>query len=377
MKLRTVFAVSRKEYLHLLRDFRSLYLAFATPLLLILLFGYALSLDVDDIPTAVVDHDNTVESRDLITRLAASSYFRVQGRLADVNRLTEFLDKNRTGMGIVIPSGWSGQIKADRKAAIQVLIDGSDPNYAGLTRGYMLAFVSGVNRERLEAFLNRQGMETIRPPVEGRIRVWFNEDLESRNFIVPGIIAIIIMIVGAMLTSLVIAREYENGTMETLRSLPLTGMELFAGKAIPYFVICLIDVLVAVLMGQLLFGVVIKSAFWLLVLAACVYILVALALGLLISSVTKSQLVANQAAILITYLPSLLLSDFVFPVVNMPWILQKVTRLVPATYFIDILNGLFLRGLGLAELWHSYAVLAAMFCALATANMALMRREGL
>jgi len=268
-------------------------------------------------------------------------------------------------------------LKADRKAALQILIDGSDPNYAGLTRGYMLAFVSGYNREKLEDFLNRQGVETIHPPVEGRIRVWFNEDLESRNFIVPGIIAIIIMIVGAMLTSLVIAREYENGTMETIRSLPISGMELFAGKAVPYFIICLIDVLVAVLMGQLLFNVVLKSGFWLLVLAAGVYILVALALGLLISSVTKSQLVANQAAIIITYLPSLLLSDFVFPVVNMPWILQKVTRLVPATYFIDILNGLFLRGLGLAELWPSYAMLLAMFSALLMANMAFMKREGL
>ena len=265
---------------------------------------------------------------------------------------------NRAGLGIVIPAGWSSRLKADRNSALQILIDGSDPNYAGLTRGYMLSFFSRYNRDQLETFLNRQGADNIHPPVEGRIRVWFNEDLESRNFIVPGIIAIIIMIVGAILTSLVIAREYENGTMETIRSLPISGLELFTGKAIPYFIICLIDVLIAVLMGQLLFGVVIKSSLWLLVLAAAVYILVALGLGLLISSTTKSQLVANQTAILITYLPSLLLSDFVFPVINMPWILQKVTRLVPATYFIDILNGLFLRGLGLRELWPSYVVLA-------------------
>jgi len=165
---------------------------------------------------------------------------------------------------------------------------------------------------------NRQGKEKIKPPVEARIRVWFNEDLESRNFIVPGIIAIIIMIAGAMLTSLVVAREYENGTMETILSLPIQAGEFLTGKAIPYFLIGFADVLVAVFMGQALFGIVMRSNFWLMVLASSLYLLVALSLGLLISIVTKSQLVANILAVLITYLPSLLLSDFVFPVVNMP-----------------------------------------------------------
>lgn len=377
MKPKTVLAITGKEYRHLLRDFRSLYLAFAIPLLLILLFGYALSLDVNNIPTVVVDYDNTFESRNLIKRLDASAYFKVSGYLANLRQATKALDRSHARLAIVIPAGWGRKLKADRKSALQILIDGSDPNYAGLARGYMLSFFSQYNRVQLETYLNRQGAEKIHPPAEGRIRVWFNEDLESRNFIVPGIIAIIIMIVGAMLTSLVIAREYENGTMETLRSLPISGMELFAGKAIPYFVICLIDVLISVLMGQLLFDVVIKSSFWLLLLGSGIYILVALALGLLISAATKSQLVANQVAILITYMPSLLLSDFVFPVVNMPWILQKVTHLIPATYFIDILNGLYLRGLGLAELWPSYIVLSVMFVLLVGLNLVIMKREGL
>lgn len=376
MKPRTVLAIAHKEYLHLLRDFRSLYLAFALPLLLILLFGYALNLDVEHIPTVVVDHDHTPQSRDLIRRMAASPYFHVKAHLPDTHQLTRHLNRNQAALGIVIPPGWSARLHADRKSPLQVLIDGSDPNYAGLTRGYMMSFLSQFNRRQLETYLNRQGGEPIDVAVEGRIRVWFNENLESRNFIVPGIIAIIIMIVGAMLTSLVIAREYENGTMESLRALPITGLELLTGKAMAYFVICLIDVLVAVLMGQLLFNVVIKAGFGLLVLAGGLYILVALALGLLISVVTKSQLVANQAAILLTYLPSLLLSDFVFPVVNMPWILQKVTRLVPATYFIDILNGLYLRNLGLIELWPSYVILTGMFAVLVIVNLFVMRREG-
>ncbi len=376
MKARTVRAIARKEAIHLIRDFRSLYLAFAIPLLLILLFGYALSLDVERVPTAVVDQDRTPASRDLIRRLEASIAFEVVARPESAAAAADLLDRNRVRLAVVIPPGWTAELAADRPAALQVVIDGSDPNYAGNARAFISAFIARENRERLAAYLNRLGREPIRPPVDGRIRVWFNEDLESRNFIVPGIIAIIIMIVGALLTSLVIAREVENGTLETLRALPVRGVELFLGKALPYFLIALADVLIAILMGQLLFGVVMKSSFWVMILASTVYIFVALSLGLLISTLAKAQLVANQAAVLVTYLPSLLLSDFVFPRENMPVLLQAVSRIVPATYFIDILNGLYLRSLTLAELWPDFAVLAAMAAALAAANIRALRREG-
>ncbi|MFO7708818.1 MAG: ABC transporter permease [Desulfobacterales bacterium] len=377
MNLRTVKAIARKETYHLLRDFRSLYLAFFIPLLLILLFGYALSLDVERIPTAVVDQDRTAASRDLIRQLQASLYFDVRAYPAASAELTELLDRNRILLGIVIPPGWTADLRADRPSPLQVVIDGSDPNYAGNTRAFVSAFISRLNEQQLVDFLNRQGLEPIHPPVEGRIRVWFNEDLESRNFIVPGIIAIIIMIVGALLTSLVIAREYENGTMETIRSLPVRGGEFFLGKAIPYFFIALADVLIAILMGQLLFGVVMKSSFWVMILASTIYIWVALSLGLLISVKTKVQLVANQAAILSTYLPSLLLSDFVFPQENMPVVLKMLSRIVPATYYIDILNGLYLRSLSLAQLWPDFLVLSLMALVLTAANLAALKKEGL
>lgn len=377
MNPKKIQAIARIEFYHLLRDFRSLYLAFVLPLLLIFLFGYALSLDVENVKTVVADHDKTALSRDFIRKLDASAYFNIIGRLPAASDVADYLDGSRATMGIVIPPGWTEDLGADRTAALQVLFDGSDPNTAGISRGYITAFIERYNQNQLLDYLNRHGREKIRPPVEGRIRVWFNEDLESRNFIVPGIIAIIIMIVGAMLTSLVIAREYENGTMETIRSLPVRAPEFLAGKAIPYFFIALIDVLVAILMGQFLFGVVMKSSFWLMILASSVYLGVALSLGLFISVLTKSQLVANQVAILVTYLPSLLLSDFVFPVVNMPKILQKVTRIVPATYYIDILNGLYLRDLGLAHLWPSYLVLVIMFALLCLMNLLILKREGL
>jgi ABC-2 type transport system permease protein len=377
MNLRKVQAVARKEYYHLIRDFRSLYLAFIIPMLLILLFGYALSLDVEHIPTAVVDHDRTPESRDFIRRLDASVYFDVAAHPTSTAALTDLLDRNRVILGIVIPPGWSADLKAERRSALQVVIDGSDPNTAGNTRAFVTAFIAQANERSLLDTLNRQGRERIRPPVEGRIRVWFNEDLESRNFIVPGIIAVIIMIVGALLTSMVIAREYENGTMETIRSLPVRAGEFYLGKATPYFFITLVDVLVAILMGQLLFGVVMKASFWLMILASTVYILVALSTGLLISVKTQSQLVANQLAVLVTYLPSLLLSDFVFPQQNMPAPLKAVSKIVPATYYIDILNGLYLRDLSFLQLWPSFLTLVAMAALLSALNVRALKKEGL
>ncbi len=377
MNLTNIKAVARKEYFHLIRDFRSLYLAFIIPLLLIFMFGYALSLDVDNVETVVVDYDNTPLSRDLIHKLDASPYFEVIRWLPNTKVLTKYLDEGRAKLGIVIPAGWTEDMRADRETPIQFILDGSDPNYAGISRGYVNAFVQNYNEHMLVEYINRHGLTQIKTPVEARIRVWFNEELESRYFIVPGIIAIIIMIVGALLTSLVIAREYENGTMETIRSLPIRAEELLVGKAIPYFLIAMMDVFIAVLMGQVLFGTVIKSSFWLMVLASTIYLSVALSLGLIISSVTKSQQVANQLAILATYLPSILLSNFVFPVVNMPKLLQLITKIVPATYYIDILNGLYLRGLGIQRLWQDYIILVTMFLILGIMNVFVLRKEGL
>ena len=377
MRISNINAIARKEYYHLIRDFRSLYLAFIIPLFLILMFGYALRLDVDSVKTVLVDYDKTPLSRDFIGKINASSYFNVINHLPNTNIAMEYLDRGLTTMAVIIPPGWTRDIKADREAPLQALLDGSDPNSANQSRGYITAFIDEYNRDLLIDFLRRTGKEKINNPVEGRIRVWFNEELESRNFIVPGIIAIIIMIVGAMLTSLVIAREYENGTMETILSLPIKAGELLTGKAIPYFIIGVVDVLVAVLMSKFLFGVVIRSSIWLMALASSLYLFVAISLGFFISITTKSQLVANNVAVLTTYLPSFLLSNFVFPIVNMPKVLQLITYIVPATYFIDILSGLYLRNIGLDHLWKSYSVLLIMSMVLSVVNLLLLKKEGM
>ena len=377
MNIINIKAIARKEYYHLIRDFRSLYLAFFIPLILILMFGYALSLDVEDIKTVVVDHDRTYLSRDLIDRLNASTYFDVIAYLPDSASASEYLDKAITNLVVSIPPGWTSDIRADRESAIQIMLDGTDTNFAEISSGYISAFIEDYNSELMVEFINRKGMEKRKMPVDSRVRVWFNEDMESRNFIVPGIIALIIMIVGVILASLVIAREYENGTMETILSLPISAEEFFIGKALPYFFIGIVDTLVAVLMGQVLFGVIMKGNFWLLILATVIYLWAALGLGLLLSVTVKSQLIANQMAILLSYLPSLLLSDFVFPVDNMPIILKMISYLVPARYFIDILNGLYLRNLGLAYLFFDYLILAIMGLVLTNLTFREFRREGL
>ena len=374
---RNVQAVARKEFYHIVRDYRSLYMAFALPLLLILLFGYALSLDVDNVKVVIVDQDRTELSRDFAGSLDASAYFDLVTYLPDERAAVAWLDSGKATIALIIPPRWTENIRSNREAPLQVLIDASDPNIGTISRGYITSFVERYNSRLLVDFLGRQGFDNLRPALEGRVRVWFNEELESRNFIVPGIIAVIIMIVGAMLTSLVIAREYENGTMETIRSLPINAVEFLTGKAIPYYLIAMTDVLVALAMGQLLFGVVMKGSFWLMILASSLYLSVALGLGLFISIATKSQLVANQIALLASYLPALLLSNFVFPVENMPRMMQIVTWIVPATYYIDILNGLFLRDVGMGYLWPSYGVLLLMFLVMAAVAVVKMRREGL
>jgi len=377
LRLNNIKAIARKEYYHLIRDFRSLYLAFIIPLFLILMFGYALSLDVDNVRVAVVDQDKTSTSRDLIRRLEASVYFHVVAYPPDSTGAVKFIDEEEAVLALIIPPGWSSDIRADRKSAIQILLDGSDSNTAGISHGYITSFIQDYNQDLMLDFVNRKGMPEMNIPVDARIRIWFNEDLESRNFIVPGIIAVIIMIVGAILTSLIIAREYENGTMETILALPVSAGDFFIGKALPYFFIGIIDTLIAVLIGQALLGVVIKGSVWLMLLASTVYIWTALSLGLLISVTVQSQLVANQMAIMVSYLPSLLLSDFVFPVDNMPMILRMISYIVPARYFIDILNGLYLRDLGLSYLWPDYIILLVMCLILANFAFRKLRKEGL
>lgn len=340
MNARRVRAVARKELLHIVRDPRSLGMGIAIPILLLLLFGYALTLDVDDVPFAVWDQSRTPASRELISRFEASRYFSLVSHATTYREIERSIDRREVLLALVIPTGYG----RDRQARVQIIADGSDANTASIAINYAEAILGNTAGAAMH-------------PAELRPRIWFNEEMESRNYIVPGLIAVIMMVIAALMTSLTIAREWETGTMEQLISTPLRGHELIAGKLLPYFGIGALDVVIAVLMGVLLFRVPLRGSPVLLVVSAGIFLIGALSMGMLISIVTKAQLLASQLAMVTTFLPAFLLSGFMYDIANMPLLVRAVTHVVPARYFVALLKGIFLKGVGLEILAGQLALL--------------------
>jgi ABC-2 type transport system permease protein len=263
-------------------------------------------------------------------------------------------------MGLVLPWDFSKTIKAGRKAAVQVLLDGSDSNTANIILTYVQGVVREYNLEKTLLKVERLGGQKLKPPVEGRPRIWFNEELESKNYFIPGLVAVIMSIIGVLLTGQVIVREWERGTMELLISTPVRKEELIIGKLFPYFFLGLLDLALAVLMGTWVFEVPFRGSIVLLFLLSCIYILVALALGMTISTVAKTQILANQMAMVIGFLPTFLLSGFTFVISNMPFWLQLITYGIAPRYYVTILKEIFLKGADLTFLWTETLVLVGM-----------------
>lgn len=347
MNLRRVGAVARKEFLHVVRDFRSLLMALATPVLLLMLFGYALTLDVDNVPMAVWDQSETGRSRELISRFDGSRYFSLRMNVSNYADLVRAIDEGRVMMGLVVPRDFAQRIDAGRDAPVQLLVDGSDSNTATIAIGYAEVIAEIYALDLTVEQNQRRGGARFVIPVDVRPRVWFNEELESKNYIIPGLIAVIMMVIAAMLTSLTVAQEWERGTMEQLISTPVKGPELILGKLIPYFMIGMCDVTLAVLMGEFVFHVPLRGNVALLFGTSTIFLVGALAMGITVSIVTKSQLLSSQMAVVATFLPAFLLSGFIFTIANMPRAIQMVTYLVPARYFVAILKGIYLKGVGL------------------------------
>jgi ABC-2 type transport system permease protein len=357
----------RKEGLHIVRDPRSLIMALAVPLVMLLLFGYALTLDVDQIPTLVYDADKSPQSRELMARLEGSRYFQVLGFVDNYRVIEEAIDRDQCLAGLVIPRDFSRQVLAGREAEVQILLDGSDSNTASIALGYAESLVQAHSAALRALALERKGGGKLDPPVEARLRVWYNSELKSRNYLVPGLIAVILMIIAALITSLTIAREWEMGTMEQLLSTPVRPAELVLGKMLAFFVLGFVDMLLAVSVGVLLFDVPLRGSFLLLVATSCIFLVGALCWGILISAATRSQLLAYQAGMLTSFLPAFLLSGFVYAIENMPPVIQVITRIFPARYFVTSLKGIFLKGVGLEVLWAEigflmvYAALVFLF----------------
>ena len=351
MKLRRVWAMARKEFFHIIRDRRSLMMGIAIPILMLILYGYALSLDVDNVPMVIWDQSSSFVSREFISKFINSRYFSLLNHVTNYNEIEKCIDSRKALMALVIPPDFANQIKSGRPVAVQLIVDGSDSNTATLAMGYANVIVQMFSQNMALQFIRRKGGRIPRQPIDLRPRVWFNPDLESKNFIIPGLIAVIMMVVAALLTSLTVAREWECGTMEQLISTPIKSQELILGKIIPYFVIGMFDVFIAVLMGQFLFKVPLRGNAALIFGMTVIFLSGTLSMGLLISIVSKNQLIANQIALIFTFLPSFLLSGFVYAISNMPKPLQVLTHIIPARYFVSILKGIYLKGIGLNVLW--------------------------
>ncbi|MDD5505607.1 MAG: ABC transporter permease [Candidatus Omnitrophica bacterium] len=351
MKLKRIFAISNKEFIQIRRDPRSLGLAIVIPVLLLLIFGYGLSLDIDRVPSVVWNQDASSKvSRDFLLNFKNSKYFKIVKYTDNYRQIQHMIDSGEAMMALVIPKDFSHFIESGKTATLQLLVDGSDSNTATIAMGYVRSVVARYNMALLVDTLSSRGFSPARS-VEMRSRIWFNMGLNSRWFIVPGVIAMIIMIIAALLTSICIAKEWERGTMEQLISTPVKAPELIIGKFIPYFAIGFIDLFVSVVMARFLFGVPFTGNYFLLVFLSALFLTGALSQGILISTVARTQLLASQLATLTTFIPTMLLSGFIYPIFNMPQVVQAITYLIPARYYIIILRGLFLKGNGIDVMW--------------------------
>lgn len=342
-------AICRKESIQIMRDPFSLSMGFIMPLMLLFIFGYAISLDVDRLTTIVYDQDHTSASREVIRQFAASGYFTIVKYTDRHEEVDRYLESGGARMALVIPVDFESKVAGRKGASLQVIVDGSDSNTATIALGYVAGISEQIGRRTTGA--------SIAPAIDARVRVWYNPELKSRNFIIPGLVGVIMAVIGALLTSLTMAREWERGTMEQLISTPVKVPELIIGKLVPYFVIGFIDVLLSVGLGVFLFGVPLKGSLLVLMAVSSIFLFVVLSLGMLVSSVARSQVLASQAAMISSYLPAFLLSGFMFAIPNMPQALQLISYVIPARYFVRMIKDIFLKGNPLSFLLFDAALL--------------------
>jgi ABC-2 type transport system permease protein len=337
-------AIARKEFLHIIRDWRTLLIAFVLPILMILLFGFAITFDIRDLKLAVADGDRTAASRALIERFTGSRYFRLVATASDPGDLTALLDSGEAQIVLSIPKDYGRNIERWEGDTVQVLLDGSESNTATIAAGYVEAILAGLNISTVKKVLSRGGLPSQGiPPVDMQIRVWFNPEVNSSSTIVPGLVAVIMVVIAALLTSLTVVRERELGSLEGLIATPARKYEIIMGKMLPYLALTLIDCLMVAMMGVVVFSVPFAGSLTLFAGTALVFAVAGLSIGLLASVVASNQVLANQIVILTTMLPSLMLSGFMFPIKSMPGWLQVITYALPARYFVTICRGIMLK----------------------------------
>ena len=346
-----------KEFIQVFRDPRMRIVLFVIPALQTIIFGYAVNMDVKNIPTAVLDRDNSAESRDLVTVLAASGYFRLAERPADDAGVIGLLDRGTVRVALVIDHGFAGRLRGGEVTPVQVILDGSDSNTAGVIMGYLARLTGEYNDRLLRATAGRRmGVPQRFGRVELASRAWFNENLSSPPFYVPAVITNILFIITMLLSSLAVVREKEIGTIEQVIVTPIRKGEFILGKTVPFVIIGYIDVILITLVGMLVFDVPMRGSFLLLFFATGIFLMSSLGVGLLISTVSRTQQQAMMSAFFVIF-PAMLLSGFAFPIENMPRPVQWLTLLNPLRYYMVVIRGIFLKGVGLAILWPQLAAL--------------------
>ena len=344
MNLRRTFAIMRKEVIQIMRDPLSLLVIFAMPIVQLVIYGYGVNLDIKHIPLCVYDRDSTQTSQDLLKHFRATEYFRIVHVANNYDDVIQQIDHGACTVAVVIPPEFSEDLNSNRKAQVQALLDASDSNTASIGMGYALSIVQAYSQNVQIEWQQRHGIPPVAPNITFQPRTWFNEDLESMSNIVPSVIAMVMAVVGAFLTSLTIAREWERGTMEQLISTPVRKLEIQAGKLIPYFFIGMMDTALCAAAAIWWFGVPFRGSWTVLFACSALFLIVVLSLGYLFSVTSKSQLGASQMALLVTLLPTFLLSGFIFPIDQMPVVVQWITRILPARYYVSILRNVFLKG---------------------------------
>ncbi len=353
-----VMVIAKKEVLQLLRDHKSLALIFVLPVIQLFLFGYVVANDVKNIKFAVFDQDRSGLSRQLVTKIEKSGFFVNQGRVDNYRILEEKLNSGVVKIGLVFPGGFSRDLLAGKQPSMQVIIDGTDSNTASIARNYFISIINHYAQQiRDERLLKIGRLSLAKTPLNLKHRVYYNPELRSINYMVPGIIALVLLIITTLLTALSVVKEKESGTNEQLMVTPVKPWELIIGKLIPFPVIGLFDLLLMMLIGGLWFGVPLRGNVFLLMGSSLLFILTSLGIGLLISVISQTQQQAMLTA-LFFLIPNILLSGFIFPIVNMPKILQALTYLIPTRYYLEIVRGVYLKGIGFTFLFPQILALA-------------------
>jgi len=368
--MRRVLHLVRKEFLELRQDPRLFGIVILAPIVQLTMLGYAATTDIRDVPIVVVDEDRSAASRELVERFEASETFVIVDTVSSLAEIDRYLDHGDAWMALAVPADYGERVRTGRPAQIQVVADGTDANSTNVALGYARGLANAYARELAAS----QGRGTV-PAISADIRVWFNPGLESRVFMIPGILALVLLVVTTNLSSMAIVREKELGTLEQLNVTPLARWELIVGKLVPYAILGMVDALLVVAVAVGWFEIPLRGSLALLLVMCLVYLLSTLGLGLFVSTVSRTQQQAMMTSSFFFLLPMVFLSGFIFPIENMPVVIQPVTYLIPLRYFLVILRGIFLKGIGLDVFWpEALALLAWGLAILTLATLRLTKR---